>query len=84
MKPLQKVTKWFGHSPGHMALSAYGLMQFNDMKTVCNYVDDKMIQRTANWLLDSRDGNGGFKRSAYKTYFGSNDNDIFNSYLFMH
>ena len=37
--------EWFGKSPGHEALSAYGLAQFNDMKKVVNFVDDKSIDR---------------------------------------
>jgi len=30
--------EWFGKSPGHEALSAYGIAQFNDMKKVVNFV----------------------------------------------
>jgi hypothetical protein len=53
--------EWFGGSPGHEALTAYGLMQFTDMAQV-RKVDPVMLERTRSWLLDRRDGSGGFDR----------------------
>lgn len=58
----QKGYEWFGADPGHEALTAYGLMQFTEMKQV-RPVDDAMIARTQNWLMSRRDGKGGFKRN---------------------
>lgn len=54
--------EWFGANPAHEALTAYGLMEFTDMAKVMP-VDGAMIDRTRQWLLDRRDGNGGFKRN---------------------
>lgn len=54
--------EWFGANPAHEALTAYGLMEFTDMAKVMQ-VDEAMIGRTRQWLLDRRDGNGGFKRN---------------------
>ena len=54
--------EWFGANPAHEALTAYGLMQFTDMAKVMP-VDNTMIERTRQWLLDRRDGKGGFKRN---------------------
>jgi hypothetical protein len=54
--------EWFGHTPGHEALTAYGLMEFADMSKVYD-VDRTMIERTASWLMSRRDGKGGFLRS---------------------
>lgn len=54
--------EWFGATPAHEALTAYGLMQFTDMAKVMQ-VDGGMINRTRQWLLDRRDGEGGFKRN---------------------
>jgi uncharacterized protein YfaS (alpha-2-macroglobulin family) len=54
--------EWFGANPAHEALTAYGLMEFTDMAKVMN-IDTAMIDRTRQWLLDRRDGNGGFKRN---------------------
>jgi hypothetical protein len=55
--------EWFGQNPGHEALTAYGLMEFEDMATVHDDVDRKMIERTAAWLMSRRDGKGGFLRN---------------------
>ncbi|HSN27000.1 MAG TPA: MG2 domain-containing protein [Kofleriaceae bacterium] len=59
----EKGYEWFGHSPGHEALTAYGLMEFADMAKVYD-VDHSMVERTAGWLMSRRDGKGGFLRSA--------------------
>ncbi|HET9622346.1 MAG TPA: MG2 domain-containing protein [Kofleriaceae bacterium] len=58
----QKGYEWFGKSPGHEALTAYGLMEFADMAKVYD-VDPKMVERTADWLMSRRDHKGGFQRS---------------------
>ena len=58
----EKGYEWFGGDPGHEALTAYGLMQFTEMKEVMP-VDSGMIDRTRNWLMSRRDGHGGFKRN---------------------
>ena len=58
----QKGYEWFGGNPGHEALTAYGLMQFNEMKEVMP-VDGGMLDRTRAWLMSRRDGKGGFERN---------------------
>jgi len=58
----KKGYEWFGGDPGHEALTAYGLMEFVDMKQV-REVDAAMLERTRQWLLSQRDGEGGFKRN---------------------
>jgi len=59
----EKGYEWFGGAPGHEALTAYGLLQFNDMKEVYAGVDQKMIDRNAAWLMEKKDGNGGYMRN---------------------
>ena len=74
--------EWFGSNPPHEALSAYGLMQFSDYKKVYDGVDNKMVDRTANWLMSRRDGKGGFKRDAKALdNFGRADQEITNAYI---
>lgn len=46
-----------------LALTAYGLLQFTEMKKVFP-VDQSMLDRTTKWLLSRRDGKGGFERSS--------------------
>ncbi|MBI2566763.1 MAG: hypothetical protein HYV63_07015 [Candidatus Schekmanbacteria bacterium] len=55
--------EWFGSAPGHEALTAYGLLEFRDMKAVYDGVEPAMMARTASWLLSRRDGEGGYRRN---------------------
>lgn len=78
----QKGYEWFGEEPGHEALTAYGLMEFADMQKVFNGVDNKMIQRTGKWLLEKRDGKGGFIRNKKALdSFGRAEDAITNAYI---
>ena len=73
--------EWFGGDPGHEALTAYGLMQFRDMARVYD-VDRQMLDRTARWLLDRRDGRGGFQRNAKALdSFGGAPQDVTDAYI---
>lgn len=78
----EKGYEWFGGAPGHEALTAYGVLQFTDMKKVSDKVDEKMIKRTSDWLMNRRDGKGGFKRNsrALDSYGGA-DQEITNAYI---
>ena len=51
--------EWWGANPGHEALTAYGVLEFADMAKTMD-VDVEMMERTRTWLLDRRDGDGGF------------------------
>lgn len=74
--------EWFGAAPAHEALTAYGLMEFEDMKKVYPKVDQAMIDRTGKLLLEKRDGNGGFKKNPRALdSFGGADEDITNAYI---
>ncbi|HXA00998.1 MAG TPA: MG2 domain-containing protein [Cytophagaceae bacterium] len=74
--------EWFGSAPGHEALTAYGLMQFSDMKRVGGDVDQGMMDRTAKWLMSRRDGNGGFMRNSRALdNFGRGSEEITNAYI---
>jgi alpha-2-macroglobulin-like protein len=53
---------WWGRDPAHEALTAYGLMQFIDMKAVYP-VDQQMIDRTVKWLLGRRDSKGSWNKN---------------------
>ncbi|MGH7226919.1 MAG: alpha-2-macroglobulin family protein, partial [Gemmataceae bacterium] len=74
--------EWFGGTaPAHEALTAYGLMEFRDMAKVRD-VDAAMMKRTHDYLLNQRDGHGGFKRNprALDT-FGRAPQHITNAYV---
>ena len=74
--------EWFGGTaPAHEALTAYGLLQFRDMSRVMN-VDQNMIKRTQDYIIEQRDGNGGFKRNPRALdSFGRAPDDITNAYI---
>ena len=42
--------EWFGSSPGHATLTAYGVWQFTEMNLVGDFVDVDVIDRSLNWL----------------------------------
>lgn len=50
--------EWFGESPPHESLSAYGLMQFTEMSKVTSFVDAGMVSDLKTWILSRRDGKG--------------------------
>jgi len=74
--------QWWGKSPGHGPLSAYGLMQFNDMKDVLpDIVDNSMIERTHKWLLKQKDDAGNFKQQRGLDQFSGTKQEIENAYI---
>jgi hypothetical protein len=78
----EKGYEWFGRSPGREALTAYGIMEFKDMAAVTkNLVDEKMLNRTSDWLMQQKDGKGGFIRTESPDHFAEADKDITNAYI---
>lgn len=72
--------EWFGEDPGHEALTAYGILQFTDMKKV-RQVDDAMLTRSREWLLKQRDGKGGFERKRRALHTWVEDKDSSDAYI---
>ncbi len=74
--------EWFGGTaPAHEALTAYGLMEFRDMARV-HEVDTAMLERTRDYLLHQRDGQGSFKRNPRALdSFGRAPENITNAYI---
>jgi len=50
---------WFGSSPANRTLTAYGLMELEDMARVHD-VDPNLIARTRRWLLDQQRPDGSW------------------------
>jgi uncharacterized protein YfaS (alpha-2-macroglobulin family) len=50
---------WFGRAPANRTLTAYGLMEFEDMARV-HAIDPDVIARTRKWLLDQRNKDGSW------------------------
>ncbi|NBD09344.1 MG2 domain-containing protein [Corallococcus silvisoli] len=76
----EKGFEWFGQNPGHEALTAFGLLHFTDMRQV-REVDTAMLERTREWLLQQRDGQGGFNRKRRALHVWVEDADTSNAYI---
>jgi hypothetical protein len=78
----KKGYEWFGAAPAHEALTAYGLVEFADMKAIHPEVSDAMIDRTRDWLLSRRDGKGGFERDSKAIdTFGRASSEVTDTYI---
>jgi len=75
--------EWFGGSPAHETLTAYGLIQFAKMRIhIPNLVDEAMLVRTQRWLMSRRDGEGDFLRNPKALdSFGRADTLTNNAYI---
>ncbi len=51
--------EWFGGTPAHLVLTAYGLREFVDMKAVYP-VDEDVIERTRRFLLGKQQADGSW------------------------
>jgi hypothetical protein len=54
---------WFGSAPANKILTAYGVMEFNDMAKVSD-VDPRLIARTRDWLAAQQQEDGSWKPDA--------------------
>ncbi len=78
----EKGYEWFGGTPAHEALSAYGLVEFLDMREIYPDVDRDMIDRTTKYLRARRDGKGGYLRDAKALdSFGRAAPEVTNAYI---
>jgi uncharacterized protein YfaS (alpha-2-macroglobulin family) len=60
---------WFGNPPANRVLTAYGLMEFQDMAAVHD-VDPNLIQRSRNWLMRQRSPDGSWTPERHKLHSG--------------
>jgi hypothetical protein len=58
---------WFGRPPANRTLTAYGLMEFQDMARVHD-VDPQLIARTWAWLMEQQDPDGSWAPEAHKMH----------------
>jgi alpha-2-macroglobulin-like protein len=78
----EKGYEWFGANPAHEGLTAYGIMEFVDMKKAGQDIDEKMLDRTAGWLMKQKDGKGGFAREKHAYHdFGRISDEVLNGYI---
>lgn len=81
-KTKEKGYEWFGESPAHESLSAYGLMQFTEMAKVTSFVDSTMVNELTRWLMSRRGSNGLFlKNEKALDSFGRAPDNITAAYI---
>jgi len=73
--------EWYGSIPPHEGLTAFGLLEFMEMKKVYKGVSESMLDRTKNWLLSRRNGRGGFKQKRGKYGFAAASKEVNNAYI---
>ena len=73
--------EWFGKSPAHEGLTAFGLMEFKDMAAVYSGVDASMVDRAKSWLLSRRDGTGGFQAGTGYNHGWGNSKAVSDAYI---
>lgn len=73
--------EWYGGTPAHEMLTAYGLVHFYEMDKVCNIVDKKMTDRAVQFLLSRRNDNGGFKQNRGRYGFSGAPEKVNNAYI---
>jgi A-macroglobulin TED domain/Alpha-2-macroglobulin family/Carboxypeptidase regulatory-like domain/MG2 domain/A-macroglobulin receptor binding domain/Alpha-2-macroglobulin bait region domain len=67
---------WFGQAPANKILTAYGLMEFNDMAKVSD-VDPRLIERTRDWLVSQQQPDGSWQPDA--SFINEGATDRYNS-----
>ncbi len=67
---------WFGQAPANKILTAYGLMEFNDMAKVSD-VDPRLIERTRDWLVSGQQADGSWAPDV--SFINEGATDRFNS-----
>ena len=76
--------EWFGApDQQHEALTAYGLMQFADMRSVgIEGMEENLVARTRGFLMSRRDGQGGYRRNPRNLdQFGAAPTPTTNAYI---
>jgi A-macroglobulin TED domain/Alpha-2-macroglobulin family/MG2 domain/A-macroglobulin receptor binding domain/Macroglobulin domain MG3/Alpha-2-macroglobulin bait region domain len=58
---------WFGRAPANRTLTAYGLMEFEDMAKVHD-VDPNLIDRTRQWLMEQQSADGSWPAESHKMH----------------
>ncbi len=73
--------EWYGGSPGHEVLTAYGLIEFYEMKKLGINVNTKMIERAINFLKNRRNDDGTYKQNRGKYGFSAAPEVVNNAYI---
>jgi len=75
--------EWYGGSPAHEVLSAYGLVQFYEMNKIGGLapVNKEMIERTLQFLRSRRNDDGTYNQNAGRYGFSGAPQSVGNAYI---
>lgn len=73
--------EWFGGAKGNEMLSAYGLLQFKEMKKVYSGIDPKLEKRVLEFILSRQKSSGGFHQYKGKYGFGEASQIVNDTYI---
>jgi len=73
--------EWYGGSPAHEVLSAYGLVEFYEMAKVYDKVDKEKMNRALSFILSRKDNSGGFKQNNGRYGFSGAPKNVNNAYI---
>ncbi len=73
--------EWYGGTPAHEVLSAYGLIEFYEMKKVYSGVNEEMMQRTLDFIISRKDKKGGFNQNSGRYGFSAAPKYVNNAYI---
>ncbi|MFN8288096.1 MAG: carboxypeptidase-like regulatory domain-containing protein [Chitinophagales bacterium] len=71
----------YGKAPANIPMTAYGLMEFTQMKKVYPAVSDALIERTRTFLLAQKNGSSFNLGSKNNYYPGANRKYVANAYI---
>ncbi|MBS3913679.1 MAG: hypothetical protein KG003_04220 [Bacteroidetes bacterium] len=73
--------EWFGHTPPHQALTAYGLIQFHTASKL-GLLNVAVVHETQNWLITQQNSDGSFKNNTGKyDHFANIPDNVSNAYI---
>jgi len=72
--------EWYGGNPGNEALTAYGLLQFYEMRPYVD-INENEFNDMKKWLLSRRDNKGGFNQVSGRYGFSGIHPTVNNAYI---
>ncbi|HEY1047694.1 MAG TPA: alpha-2-macroglobulin family protein [Bacteroidia bacterium] len=73
--------EWYGNTPPHEGLTAFGLLQFHELKQTGLSVDEKLEKRTMQWLLSRFKSDGSIMVNAGKYGFSGASELVTTAYV---
>ena len=73
--------EWYGGTPAHEMLTAYGLIYFYEMDKISKIVDHNKVKRAEEFLMSRKNNKGGFHQNAGKYGFSGALPQVNNAFI---